>query len=323
MPVRSLVSGVTIALNEPSRQLPNSMNPPDSLPSRISPADPHPKRAHPRPIFDLCQMLIGCSLAGIAFNVLLRPNGIAPGGVVGLSLVTQAFTGLEPAYFQWVANLLILAAAFKLLGKAFALRSFVGMLALPFFVFLTKDWPPLTDDLVLAALSGGAGLGIGMGLVFRANGSIGGFSTLALLAFRHFNISVDRSILALDGIVILGALIVFQNAEQVLAAILCVFLTGRCARGILLGSGSAKMALIVTDHHEEMTLKILGDPTLGVTKLHSQGGYSNQERETLMVVTRVSEIVLLRRLVRDIDPGAFMIVCDTQEVLGFGFKPLR
>jgi uncharacterized membrane-anchored protein YitT (DUF2179 family) len=293
------------------------------LPEKITRDDPHPKRARPRPLLDILQMFVGCGIAGVAFNVLLRPNDIASGGVVGLSLVVQGFSSLEPAFFQWGANFLILFAALKLLGKAFALRSLVGMLMLPLVVYLTRDWAALTDNVVLAALTGGAGLGIGMGIVFRANGSIGGFSTLALLAHKEFNIPVDRTILCLDGLVIFAATLVFRDAEQVLAALICVFLTGRIARSVLSGTGSAKMALIVTEHPNALTQHILSEFTLGVTKLHSQGGYSGNERDTLMVVTRVSEVIRLQRLVRKHDPQAFMIVCDTLEVLGYGFKALR
>lgn len=292
-------------------------------PNKLNLNDPHPKLTSPRPVLDFLQMILGCVIAGVTFNLILRPNGIACGGVVGLSLLASEKTGLEPAYFQWTLNIVILLAALKILGKQFAFRSLVGMLALPLIVFLTRNWPPLTDNLVLAALSGGAGLGMGMGLVFRANGSVGGFSSLALLAHRKLQIPVDRSILFLDGLVILGALVVFQNAEQVLGAVLCVFLTGRTARAILSGMGTAQMSLIVTNQDQVIVERILSELTSGVTKIASEGAFTGQERDTLMVVTRVSEIVALKRLVRECDTEAFMVVCDAAEVLGYGFKPLH
>lgn len=292
-------------------------------PNKLNSDDPHPKLSSPRPVLELLQMVLGCVIAGVTFNIVLRPNGIACGGVVGLSLLASEKTGLEPAYLQWTLNILILLAAFKVLGKQFAFRSLVGMLTLPLVVFLTRNWAPLTDDFVLAALSGGAGLGMGMGLVFRANGSVGGFSSLALLAHRKLQIPVDRSILILDGSVVLGALAVFQNAEQVLGAVLCVFLTGRTARAILGGMGTAQMSLIVTNKDEVIVERILNELTSGVTRIASEGGFTGQKRDTLMVVTRVSEIVALKRLVRECDTDAFVVVCDTSEVLGYGFKPLH
>ncbi|YCM43157.1 YitT family protein [Verrucomicrobiaceae bacterium 227] len=292
-------------------------------PQKLDPSDPHPNLASPRPVLDFLQITLGCALAGITFNVLLRSNGIASGGVVGMSLLMNNLTGIEPAYFQWFLNLIILFAALKVLGKNFAIRSLVGMLILPLVVFLTRSWPPLTENLVLAALTGGAGLGIGMGLVFRANGSVGGFSTLTLLAHRKLHIPVDRGIVFLDGLVILGAMAVFRNAEQVLGSILCVFLTGRVARAILTGMGTAKMTLIITNRSEKVIEHIFNGLLAGVTRIPSEGAFLGTERSTLLTVTRVSEIVLLKRLVRECDPKAFVIVCDTAEVLGYGFKPLQ
>ena len=134
-------------------------------PNKLNSDDPHPKLSSPRPVLELLQMVLGCVIAGVTFNIVLRSNGIACGGVVGLSLLASEKTGLEPAYLQWTLNILILLAAFKVLGKQFAFRSLVGMLTLPLVVFLTRNWAPLTDDFVLAALSGGAGLGMGLSLI--------------------------------------------------------------------------------------------------------------------------------------------------------------
>ena len=205
-------------------------------------------------------------------------------------------------------------------GRAFAFRSLVGMIALPGFILATRHLPPLTDNILLAAICGGMGVGTGLGLVFRANGSVGGFSTLALAFHRFFGLPVDKGILMLDGMVLLGAFFVF-NGEQVLSALICIFLIGRIARGVLSGMGNSKVALIVSEKSHDITERVLVDIPLGVTQLSGQGAYSGDARDVLMVVMRAPEIVRLKRLVKEVDSSAFMIVCDTQEVLGYGFKP--
>jgi len=182
-------------------------------PPFLSTEEPHPKSKLRNPASDILQMLLGCLIAGITFNTLLRHNAIASGGIVGISTLLASY-GIEPAYAQWGLNFVILIGAYRILGRSFAIRSLLGMIALPLFVFLTRDLPSMTDNLVLAALTGGAGLGLGMGLVFRANGSVGGFSTLALLAYRKLQIPVDRSILVLDGLVVLGAIIVPSSSPS-------------------------------------------------------------------------------------------------------------
>ncbi|MDP0490166.1 MAG: YitT family protein [Verrucomicrobiota bacterium JB023] len=274
----------------------------------------------PRPLQDFCKILFGTALAAICFNVLLRPNFVAPGGVVGLSLVLQPIVGWEPAFVQWGFNAVILLLGLRWFGIAFAMRSLTGMVALPAFVLLSRDWPALTDNILLAAIAGGAGLGIGLGTVFRANGSVGGFSTLALAFHRFFAIPVDRGIMMLDGLVVAGALLVF-TPEQVLSALICITLTGRIARGVLTGVGNSKVALIVSARSHEITERVLEEIPLGVTKLSGSGAYTGDQREILMIVMRPAETVRLKRLVREIDADAFMIMCDTLEVLGYGFKP--
>ncbi|WP_411845313.1 YitT family protein [Roseibacillus persicicus] len=281
---------------------------------------PHPRVPVSRPLLDLSQILFGCFLAGTSFNVLLRPNEIASGGIVGLSLIFNEVFGVEPAFLQWGFNFLILVIAAKFLGRAFVFRSLAGLIALPAAVYLTRFWPPMTGDLLLGSLAGGAGVGVGMGLVFRANGSVGGFSALALLFHRRLGLPVDRGLILLDGLVLLSAALVYRNAELILAAAICVAIVGRTARGLLNGMSHSRMALIVSELSPEIESRILTEIPLGVTKLHGQGGYSGEEREVLMVVARAPEVMRLKRLVKEVDPNAFMTVCDAHEVLGYGFN---
>lgn len=286
----------------------------------LSPEALKVRERRPRPWLDLLQVAAGTTVAAIAFNVLLRPNGVAPGGVVGLSLVTSKFAAWEPAFTQWTLNGLIFLLSWGVFGRSFALRSLAGMAVLPAAVFLTREWTPWTHNPVLAAICGGVGVGAGMGIVFRANGSVGGFSTLALALHKYAGLTVDRGILLLDGVVIGAAALVFP-AEQVLCALVCVALTGRTARGVMTGFGTSKVALIVSARATDITERVLNEIPLGVTKLSGHGAYTGNPCDVLMVVMRPAEVVRLKVLVRGVDPQAFMILCDANEVLGYGFKP--
>ncbi len=274
----------------------------------------------PHPLLDLGYIVIGSLIAGLAFTLFLRPNGIVPSGVVGLSLVLQRATGIEPAYTQWVLNFTALAIGAWWLGKDFFLRSLAATLLLPLVVFLTRSFEPLTHNSLLAAICGGVGVGIGVGLVFRGNSSIGGFSTLALALQKYTGLTMDKIFIFLDGVVVLCAALAF-SAEQVLCALVCITLAGRTIRGVLTGFGTSKVAMIVSAKAEEICAAVLRDIPLGVTKLSGQGGYTGEPKQVLMSVLRPMEIVRLKSTVRAIDPNAFMILCDASEVLGYGFKP--
>ena len=278
------------------------------------------RQRRPHPFLDLGYIVIGSLIAGLAFTLFLRPNGIVPSGVVGLSLVLQRATGIEPAYTQWILNLTALALGAWWLGREFFLRSLTATLLLPLVVLLTRHLEPLTHNALLAAICGGVGVGIGVGLVFRGNSSIGGFSTLALALQKYTGLTMDKIFIFLDGVVVLCAALAF-SAEQVLCALVCITLAGRTIRGVLTGFGTSKVALIVSAHAEEICAAVLRDIPLGVTKLPGQGGYTGEPRQVLISVMRPMEVVRLKSTVRALDPNAFMILCDASEVLGYGFKP--
>ena len=273
----------------------------------------------PHPLLDLGYIVAGCIVAGLSFTLFLRPNGIVPSGVVGLSLVIERGLGFEPAYTQWILNLVALAIGAWWLGRDFFLRSLAANVLLPLIVLLTRDFPPLTNNMLLAAICGGVGAGIGIGLVFRGNSTLGGFSMLALALQRATGLTMDKIFIVLDGLVVLCAALAF-SAEQVLCALVCITLAGRTIRGVLTGFGTSKVAMIVSTHAEEICAAILRDIPLGVTKLSGQGGYTGEPRQVLMTVMRPMEMVRLKEVVRAVDPAAFMILCDASEVLGYGFK---
>lgn len=131
-----------------------------------------------RQTVDTIFIIAGSFIMALAFNLFFLPNHIASGGVSGLSVLVQAWLGIEPAFTQWALNIPLLFLAFGLIGREYGVRSLLGSMVLPLFVFLTKDWViPLSNPL-LASIYGGIGVGIGMGLVYRGRGSTGGSALL-------------------------------------------------------------------------------------------------------------------------------------------------
>lgn len=265
-------------------------------------------------------VVAGAALAALSFNLLLRPAGIPSGGVVGVSLVLERLLHWSPAVVQWALNLGILAACGLTLGRGFVVKSIAGSLLVPLVVYLTQGWAAMTTNPLLAAICGGAGLGAGVGLVYRANASVGGLSSLALWLNRKEGWPVSRVMIALDGVVV-AITAAWLGAEAALYAGLCVFVTGRVARAVMTGFNNAKVATIISTRTEEIRAAVLNDIPLGVTTLRGKGGYSGREQEVLMVVMTPAELARLKPVVHACDPQAFMIVSDASEVLGHGFAP--
>ncbi len=297
-----------------------SGTPKDADPPAVPRKDRQPPREYDRGLPATVLIVLGTAVAALSFNCLLRPAGIAPGGIVGTSLVLKQMLGLEPAISQGVLNVLILALCGFALGRAFVIKSLAGAVLLPLFVFLTRGAPPLTTDFMLAALCGGAGLGFGIGLVFRAGSSVGGFSTVAAALNRTWGLPIDTVLFTLDACVLLASAYFFST-QQALAALIAVFTVSRVARSIMTGFNRSRVALIVSSRAADLRKTILKDIPLGLTILEGRGGYSGNAVDLLMVAMNPAEAMKLRNHVKRLDPNAFMIFVDASEVRGKGFLP--
>jgi uncharacterized membrane-anchored protein YitT (DUF2179 family) len=264
-------------------------------------------------------VLVGAGIVAVSFNVLLLPNEIASGGVSGISTILHGLFGWEPAYVQWSLNIPLFIAGVIFLGYQYGIKTLIGTLFVPFVVFLTKDLEPWTLNPMLAALFGGIGIGLGIGIVFRGNASTGGTDLAAQIISKYTGISLGKSVALIDGLIVISASIVF-DIEKGLFALIGLYLTSKTIDLVQIGWSRSKMVLIITNEEEKVKRAILDQIDRGLTKLKAYGGYTDQERNTIMVVVDQSEFTGLKQVVRNIDPNAFVIVVDASEVLGQGFK---
>ncbi|WP_160722673.1 YitT family protein [Bacillus sp. USDA818B3_A] len=272
-----------------------------------------------RVAFEYILVLIGAAIIAITFNVFLLPNQVASGGVSGISTILKGVFGWEPAYVQWAFNIPLFIAGVVFLGKQFGVKTFAGTIFLPFVVFLTKHLEPWTHDALLGALFGGIGVGLGLGIVFRGNGSTGGTDVAAQIIHKYTGFTLGRCVVIIDGVIVLTAAAVF-DIEKGLYALIALFVTSKTIDLIQVGFNSSKMAMIITNNQDEVREGILNKIDRGVTKLSAYGGFTDHERPVLMCVVDQTEFTKLKNLVKTLDPSAFVIVMDAAEVLGEGFK---
>lgn len=272
-----------------------------------------------RTLLDVILIVTGSLITALSFNMFLLPSRIASGGVSGLSILVQELLGIEPAYTQWALNIPLFIAGVALLGKQYGVRSLLGSILLPLFVYLTKDLPVPTTNILLASLYGGIGVGLGLGIVFRGRGSTGGLTILAQIIQKYTGFSFSLSVVLLDGTVILLAGILL-TPENALYALIGLYVTGKVIDAVEMGLSYSKVAYIISTEKERMAEVILNDLDRGLTELAGRGGFTQEERPVLMVVVGQNEITKLKMLVRMVDPDAFVIIGDTHEVLGKGFK---
>ncbi|MCD8509760.1 MAG: YitT family protein [Bacillus sp. (in: Bacteria)] len=278
-----------------------------------------------RIIFEFGHVLVGSAIVAIAFNIFLLPNQIASGGVSGVSTILRYTFGFEPAFTQWAFNIPLFIAGVLLLGGSlvgsimYGSKTLVGTIFLPFVVFLTRDFEAATSDPLLAALFGGIGVGLGLGIVFRSNSSTGGTDLAAQIINKYTGLSLGACVFIMDGLVVISSAFVF-GIEFALYALIALFVTGKVIDIVQTGLGYSKMAIIISEYEEELKQGILTKVDRGVTKLVGYGGYTNHERPVLMCVVGRNEVTKLTQIVKTIDPTAFVIVTNASEVLGKGFK---
>ncbi|MBH5320640.1 YitT family protein [Paenibacillus sp. GSMTC-2017] len=278
-----------------------------------------PKDPKARAVWNLLLVLLGSVIVALSFNMFLVPNGIASGGVSGISILIQKVLGIMPALTQWALNIPLFIAGVIILGKKFGAKTALGTVLLPFIVLLTANVPIPTENPLLASIYGGIGVGLGLGLVFRGGGSTGGLDLAAQLLHRLTGIPYSLAVVVFDGGVIIAAGFVF-SPEVSLYALIGLFVTSKTIDFVENGLQLSKVAFIISDHTEEVAEAILHDLDRGLTRLDGHGGFTGEGRTVLMVVVGQNEVYKLKQLVRSIDGNAFVIISNTAEVLGHGFK---
>lgn len=276
----------------------------------------HPKLAK---VMEYVYVIIGAFIIAVAFNVLLLPNHIASGGVSGISTIINYLTGWTPAYIQWAFNIPLFFAGVLFLGYQFGIKTFVGTMIMPLFVYITADWTVWTNQPLVAALFGGVLVGMGLGIVFRGKASTGGTDVIAQILHKFTHLSLGICVALIDGFVVIAAMFVF-DIESGLYALIGLFATSKTIDLVQVGLNQSKTALIISEKQDEIRQAILFKIDRGITRLSAKGGYTDDERQILLCVIAQSEFSRLKEVIKEIDPNAFVVVMSASEVMGEGFN---
>lgn len=265
---------------------------------------------------------IGALLTALALDWFLVPGKIAAGGVSGLATVLFYVSGVSVGLTMLVINIPLLIASWRLIGRTFVLRTLYGSVILSVFTDTLSFLPALTEDPLLASLYGGVLSGLGIGMTLKWGGSTGGTDLAALLLQRVFRTSVGQALLIIDFAIIAFAGVVF-GAELALYALITLFITSKGIDLIQEGMVYAKAAYIISSHSEQIAQMVMEKMGRGVTALKGTGMWTKSQRDVLFIIVARSEIAMLKRLVSQADPAAFVVIHDAHEVLGEGFKGLK
>ena len=264
-------------------------------------------------------IIIGSTLVGLAYNMFFLPAKLAAGGVSGISTLLYELYQFNPAYVQWLINIPLFFIGLILLGKDFSLKTLVGTFFVPFTIWLSTDIPFKIDNPMLSAIYGGILLGVGLGIVYRGNGSTGGLATVAQILKKYTGLSSGYSQLIVDGLVVIASALVF-NLELALYAMIAIYVTSKVIDFVQLQTSSSKLVLIITEHEEQIQSIIKEEIDRGLTKVRSIGGYSNKEKTMILCVVEQQEAIYLKKVLNEQEPNSFVVFLNASEILGRGFS---
>ncbi|MGL4800221.1 MAG: YitT family protein [Cellulosilyticaceae bacterium] len=269
----------------------------------------------------LCIILGGNTLYALAIALFILPNNLITGGTTGLALIFQHMFDTPVPVFVAGFNIVMFIAGAVVLGKAFALTTIVSTFYYPFILGVFQRMfggASMTDDMMLATVLGGMLIGLGIGLVIRSGASTGGMDIPPLIMNKKWGLSVATMLLVCDGVILLSQML-FSNKEQILYGIVLVLIYTVVLDKVLLRGRHQMQVKIISTAYEAISQAIQEKMDRGTTLIHVEGGHMRQESLAVLTVVSARELSKVSELAMGIDPNAFMIMNQVNEVHGRGF----
>lgn len=259
----------------------------------------------------------------VAISLFLDPNNIAPGGVTGISILVNRFTKIPTGTVNMMINIPIVLLGFWRFGWRFICSTMYVLALITIFINSLAVYGAVTDDLLIAAVLGGALIGVALALVFKAGATTGGIDIIVkVVRTKRRHIKTNILFLAFDSMVILASWLVFQDLTVAFYAGIAVITDSIVMDKILYGSDEAKMIFVICDKPEQVKQRLFGELDLTATIIPAKGAYTNAPKQMLMIVTRKQVYPKLEEVVKDEDASAFMIVSSASEIFGEGYKDI-
>ena len=261
---------------------------------------------------------LGAMIAAFALECFLLPNDIIDGGVIGISMMISYITKWNLGLIIFVINLPFIYLAIQKMGKTFVFNVFYGVTMLSIFVNVLSGFH-VTEAQLLATVFGGVILGVGVGIILRNNAALDGTEILAVRLAKKIGFSIGEIIMFFNVFIYTAAGFLY-GWDSAMYSILTYFIAYRVIDIVLEGLNSSKSALIISEYPKEIGDAIIKELDISVTYQKGKGGYSGQEKTLIFCVINRLEVAKMKKLIREIDPTAFLVIQDVHEVEGVRVK---
>ena len=266
------------------------------------------------------QIVMGCALTCLGFNLFLIPAHLLTGGVSGVALIVYYLTGLPVGLQNLVYNLPILYLAYRVFGRLYAVDTVIGTVCQSVLFDATHfmvDWA-ICDDAMLCAIFGGVIAGVGFGMVFRANANTGGLDVVGAVVRKYYSIDMGTAVFALNFLIIMASVALF-NINIALFSFVSIYVTAELTNRVATGLNREKSIVIISPQASAICRDIMEHIHRGVTFIDGRGGFAGERKDILFIVVSLTQVSRVKTIAYHHDPEAFMIVSDTSEVSGKGF----
>jgi uncharacterized membrane-anchored protein YitT (DUF2179 family) len=260
-------------------------------------------------------MIAGSILCAAAVNGILIPQGFLSAGFTGITLIIHLLVRSLPAgpiYF--LLNIPLFLIGWKFVGKRFFIYSILGMSILSLGLQLVHLRIHV-EDRILAAILAGILSGCGSGIILRSLGSAGGLDILSVILSKKFSVKIGTTSLAFNTVLLCFGALIF-SLDIALYTLLFIFVSAQVMTLVVMGLSKRKSVMIISEAWKEISEEILKKDRLGVTIMEGKGAYSGEVQHVLYSIIAFQDLPPLKQLITDIDPEAFVVVTDTQEVMG-------
>lgn len=280
-----------------------------------------------REMHDYLMIALGMILYGIGWTVFLLPNDITTGGVPGIASIIFFATGFPVQYSYFIINFFLLLLSLKVLGFKFSIKTIFAVFVLTFFLSVIQKLIVgvvlLQDQPFMACVLGASFCGSGIGIALSANGSTGGTDIIAAIVNKYRDITLGRVILICDMIIITSSYFVLQDWEKVVYGFVTLYVSSFVLDQIVNSARQSVQFFIISKQYEEIGRRINIDMHRGVTVIDGTGLYTGLGVKMMFVLAKKRESTTIFRLIKDIDPEAFVSQSAVIGVYGEGFDHIK
>ncbi len=269
-------------------------------------------------------IFIGCACYAAGVSLFLEPNKLTPGGLSGVAIIiNHFFPKITVGVAVFAMNIPLLVIALLVLGKQFLVSTLVATAVSSAFIDILAPFAPNLDDKLLCAIFGGFFMAFGLAFVFKGNATTGGTDIIVKLLRKKFrHIKTGTIMWGTDATVIIATVIVFEDYKVALYAAITIFVQTLVMNYVLYGPDEAALVYIINCDHEKMISLFMKQMEIGATIIDGKGAYTGDSKKVTLCAIKKQQLPLLRQIVEENAPDAFLIVTSANAVFGEGFKEI-